>query len=596
MWSNPRRSDRVAPPRVGPGSQLERLEARMLLSGSNDKYIGAGGLFGVYQPADLAVYNPITNRPSPYSVNTILRHNSPEQGSLLGNEGKVVSGKDRQGNEWTITVHGPGVVIVTDATPNDGSLDDAIDTIQLVGTDINKTYVTGNVVGSFRTQTNSSTQFNRLIDTSGVRSVILNGFTLARTVPNLTPTLADSNTGIYLTGGVRVLRFDNIIEPVDVSAGTVPINVIIGDRTSPVAVQPQITLNSIFNTVFDSTTTTVPANSPNTTPTVDFQVNGQLKSLSLISTSADTVPAADAFLYPTVATTGRTAVQALGIGTLDVAGAATNLTASRDAVPFQSGFSGLNHLKSARFRGPTDAVGLDVNGPIGSLTYDRGLGNPSGVFIGTTSTGAQVPATGYGLPADQTSFAAAGLVDGQVTATRIGRLKVRPANLIGQTSSNPDFVQIAGTGTAFTIYRPGTAVQNALIASSGDIGKVDIVGNSVNSEIKSGFHYGSFASGLEGTRAASKIGPLSQTGDQLNSVTSATYRPFLHFYGTSGDTAGPGKIVGRSTGSLYRTGGITPLTNIGAGFYARTKTGGYLPPPVKPIRNANGGLIRGLIQ
>ncbi len=42
-----------------------------------------------------------------------------------------------------ITVHGPGKVIVTDTTPNDGVLDDDINTIQLVGTSINSTYVTG---------------------------------------------------------------------------------------------------------------------------------------------------------------------------------------------------------------------------------------------------------------------------------------------------------------------------------------------------------------------------------------------------------------------------------------------------------------------
>ena len=36
----------------------------------------------------------------------------------------MVTGRDREGDEWQITVHGPGAVIVTDATPNDGALDD----------------------------------------------------------------------------------------------------------------------------------------------------------------------------------------------------------------------------------------------------------------------------------------------------------------------------------------------------------------------------------------------------------------------------------------------------------------------------------------
>jgi hypothetical protein len=65
----------------------------------------------------------------------------------------------------------------------------------------------------------------------------------------------------------------------------------------------------------------------------------------------------------------------------------------------------------------------------------------------------------------------------------------------------------------------------------------------------------------------------------INGVTSATYRPFMHFYGTALDVAGPGRIRGNFNGSLYNTGGVTPLGNLGAGFYARSKTGGYLPPP-----------------
>ncbi len=66
--------------------------------------------------------------------------------ALLTNQGKVVTGTDRSGNEWTITVHGPGQVIVTDTTPNDGSLDDDIATIQIINSDIRRTYVTGTVV------------------------------------------------------------------------------------------------------------------------------------------------------------------------------------------------------------------------------------------------------------------------------------------------------------------------------------------------------------------------------------------------------------------------------------------------------------------
>src|SRR5262249_19739539 len=160
----------------GLGSTLEVLEGRTLLSDNGVHPLG------VYMPKDLSVYTLHTLEPTGYNVKHQLLSNPPPQSPLLGNEGKIVSGKDRQGNEWTIVVHGPGEAIVTDTTPNDGSLDDAIDTIQLINTDINSTYVTGNVVGSFRVQTNSTTDFNRLIDTDGVNSIILNGFNLAQTI------------------------------------------------------------------------------------------------------------------------------------------------------------------------------------------------------------------------------------------------------------------------------------------------------------------------------------------------------------------------------------------------------------------------------
>ena len=68
----------------------------------------------------------------------------------LSNQGKIVSGTDRAGDKWMITVHGPGQVIVTDTTPNDGALDDDIATIQIINTNPQTTYVTGNVIPSNR--------------------------------------------------------------------------------------------------------------------------------------------------------------------------------------------------------------------------------------------------------------------------------------------------------------------------------------------------------------------------------------------------------------------------------------------------------------
>ncbi len=581
-----RRPDRPAPARNSLGSGLETLERRELLT---THPTGIGSVYGMFNTSDLAVYNPITGNPGYYSVQKSLAHNPSVQNSNLINEGKILSGKDRQGDEWTITVHGPGTVIVTDTTPNDGSLDDNIDTIQLINTDINKTYVTGTVVGSARVlNPNGTLAFNRLIATQGVNSIILNGFNLAQTV---TPASGPNNlnTGIYLTGGVRNLKFNSISAPIDTSTSDAPVNIVIGDSSTPLTVQPKITLNSIFNTVFDSTATTVPANVPQTSPTVNIIVNGQIKSLNFLSTTAVLVNPANQFQFPTVGTTGRTSVQAIGIGNLNVAGAATNFTASRSSVPFQNGFTGLSKLKSAHFHGPTDAVGLDVNGNIGSLKFDKGISNPTNLFVGTTAAGPQVPATQYGIPTDQTSYAGAGYVGGQVTAKQIGSLRILPANTVNQVPINPDFVQLYTQGSTAFIPRAGNATSNALITSSGNIGHTVIVGSNQNSEIKSGFHYNSFAAGLEGTRAKSKIAPYHQNGDQINAVTSATYRPASHNYASPRSVRGPGTLKGGTFGTTITTGAITPLTNVGAGYYARKKVG-YFPPPNAPTR-VNGQLV-----
>ncbi len=309
------------------------------------------------------------------------------------------------------------------------------------------------------------------------------------------------------------------------------------------------------------------------------------------------------YLFPTVATTGRTALHDTSVGSIDVAGAATNFTVSRSAQPSQNGFSGVSKLNKAVFNGPTDAVDLDVNGPIGGLKFNKGIGNPTGVFVGTTNTPntttlntatsatptavvSQVPATLYGVPADQTGYAANGFVSGLITATNIGHVIVNPANVTTQTLSNPAYAQLTYPGTAATYVTPGTALTNTAITTTGSIGKVKITGNSVNSEIKTGFSYPSYAAGLEGTRAASKIKSYKQNGSLINSVVSATYRPFNGVYGTPVDTAGPGNVTGSLSfaSTLAATGNSTALDNTGAGVYAASKTGGYLPPPQSSTR------------
>ncbi|MBV8555758.1 MAG: hypothetical protein JO116_09340 [Planctomycetaceae bacterium] len=580
-----RRPDRPDPAWRSLGTNLEVLEGRALLSSTNiHPYLP-------FLPSDLPVTNPATHRQIPFFSVAPLAHQARlnPQAQFVNNQGKIVSGKDRQGDEWTITVHGPGAVIVTDISPNDGILDDNIDTIQLVGTDPRTTYVTGQTVASAHVLTSGTVLFNRLIDTSGVKSIVLNGFTLQETVTPPAAAVGENtslflNTGIYLTGGVGLLQFHNIVATQNQAQAIAPINIVIGDPSTapPTQDRPIIRLDEIFNTVFNSSSTAIPTG-PQTTPTVNILVNGQLHGLDFISsTNQPDIPAGDQFMFPVVGTTGRTAIQAQGIDHLNVRGSAVNVTAARESVPFLNSFSGLEHLGTATFGGNADAVGLDVQGKVGGVKFSKGLGNPAGTGLSATK---------LGLPADQTGFPAHGLLGGLVTARKIGHVVARPANvIISQTPTNPDFVQLYRQGEPAYFPRNGNALTSAAIVSAGSIGRTTIVGNTSSSEIKAGFDYPSFAAGLEGTRAPSQIAPIGQRGDSINSAISATYRPYQHLYGTSLDTAGPGLLKGQFRGVLYNTGAVTSLGNKGSGFFARHKVG-YLPPPQAPKR-IHGVLVR----
>lgn len=592
-----RRSHRTDPSRLKLGSGLESLESRVVLSTTRP--------FSPWIPSDLPVYTAVTHEKLPVSIDPLVQqalHNP--QAQFLNSRGKVVSGKDRQMNEWTITVHGPGTVLVTDTTPNDGMLDDDIATIQLIGTDPNRTYVTGQTTASAFTPTDGTVLFNKLISTTGVKSVVLNGFTLTQTVDQPVGTLQNSDTGIFLTGGVGLLQFHDILATTDTAFESSPINIVIGDPSTPLRVAPTIRLDSIYNTVFDSNASTVPVD-PQTTPTVNIVVNGELHGLEFISSTQHPYvdpaqalrgiltfpgfivgqptqryvnptlsPIANAGVqsnFPIVGTTGRTAVRANGIGQLHTRGNATNVTVSRGAVPFQNGFSGVNHIRRASFGGNADAVGLDVRGRIGSLTFKKGLGSP---------VGDSTAATQLGIPSGRTGFPAAGLQGGLVTANQIGRLNVGPANSVLQHASNPDFVQLRRQGYITYFARPGNALTSSTIASAGSIGNTNVLGTTVNSEIKSGFDYPSYTAGLEGTRSPSRIGRMHVNGDMVNGVVSSTFRPGVNnVYGNSPRVAGPGRIFGNSNSTLYVTGGVTPLNNQGAGYFARSRSGGYLPPP-----------------
>jgi hypothetical protein len=556
MRGTRRRSDRSESTRRRNVIRPESLESRLVLSTSLPAYLAP------YIPSDLPVQNPITHQAEMLSVSE-LHPNNPKS-SLYSNEGKVVSGTDREGDLWTITVHGPGKVIVTDTTPNDGVLDDDIDTIQLVGTSLKDTYVTGTVRASAKNLTTGVIPFNELIDTSGVRSIVLNNFNLTDQVsPGVT-----TPTGIFLTGGVRTLSFNGIIAQLDTSITTTPYQIIIGSGTKPLTVAPSIYVNSIQDLVFNSTATTIPT-TPITSPTVQFVINGNVQTFSIASATQGPITAGYQFEFPVVGTTGRTAVQAQGVNDLNVAGSAVNFTVSEAPKPFSSSASGVSHIHKATFGGVSDGVGLDVKGNIGKLTFKRGLGNPSGVYTAVTSSGQALPATTYGYTEGSTGYPAAGDLGGVVSAKHIHKLVVGPANQITETAQNPELVQRTEQGFPTYQATPGYALSNAVITTSGSIDSVSIDGSLQNSEIKTGFDYSAYVAGLQGSRGASHISHLRVNGSLVSSAISASFIPANNHYTRQTGTAGNGRITGKVTGQALDTGATTGLGNTGAGVFAK---------------------------
>jgi hypothetical protein len=620
------RSNRPDPARRTQSRTPEQLESRLALATVSPSFLS------LYTPSDLYVTNPITHQRIPTSIRSLMQHNNPNS-DLLSNQGKIVSGVDRAGDQWTITVHGPGQVIVTDTTPNDGALDDDIATIQVINSNPQTTYVTGTVIASNRELTSGQVLFDRLIAADGVRSIVLNGFDLSADV---TPTV-NQTPGIFLYGGVQTLKFNDIDAIIDTAVSTNPTEyqIVIGDPSTPLRVKPSIYLDSINNSVFDSSSTTIPS-TPITTPSVLLSVNGVVQNFSVVSMTqspippnyieqskggtidewtgvpqSGPIPAGYQFLFNVVGTTGRTSLQALAINNLNVRGKATNFTAQRDTTPFGSSLSGLEYLRKATFGANADAVALDVKGAVGRLTFKRGLGDPTAVFNAKktvantnpnlTPNTVYLPATNYGVPLGSEGYPAHGLLGGVVTAKSIRSLRVGPANYAVLTAQNPKFIITGSTRTAQPyLVNPGTALTNAAITTQGSIGKVKVTGNQLNTEIKTGFDYQSYLAGLQGTREASRIARITQRGDLVNSVDSATFRPAKntttgqYVYSTTTGTAGNGSITGTSTlavghgidaasysklripGSAYNTGGRTALGNYGAGFFAR-RIRGNLP-------------------
>ena len=548
----------------------EALESRQLLA----QGMGATYLFP-WLPTDSFVTNPISHQRELYLSTEAVNPNNPNSPGLV-NQGKVITGVDREGDRWAITVHGPGYAIVTDTTPDDGALDDDINTIQLVNTSLTSTYVTGNVFASNEPQdisagastepSNGTVYFNQLIAVSGVKSIQLNGFDLTDQV---TPAVA-TPTGIFLYGGVGTLSFDGIIQQEDQSVSVAPFQIVIGDPNTPLKVKPSIYVNHITNLVYNGQTLTNPPTTPVTTSSVQFMINGVVKNFDIISAGQGTIPAGFEYYFQPVGTTGRTSLQATAIDNLNARGSVKNFTISRASQPFSGPGSGIKYLHKAKFGGTADGLAIDVKGSIGKLSFKRGLGNPNGVYTGKAANGLDLPETTYGTPQGLTGYPAAGYLGGQVRAKNIHRLAAGPANQLVQTAQNPDFVQLQEQGYPLYVASPGYPITNAIVTTSGSIQEVDLLGTPLNSEIKTGFDYTAYSQGLEGVRSASHVAALRiKDGDFINTDVSASYRAANNHYGKGTGKAGPGEIGVSATGHRYDTGGLTGLGNTGSGVFAR---------------------------
>src|SRR5438270_6085394 len=116
MSSTRRRSARPDPARRRLRSNLETLESRQLLAQS--PYLAMNN----YPIQNFPTEKPPGSTPAitiPKPIGT-----DPAALATYQNEGKLLTGQDRQGNRWKLKLTGPGEIIVTDTTPTDGVLDD----------------------------------------------------------------------------------------------------------------------------------------------------------------------------------------------------------------------------------------------------------------------------------------------------------------------------------------------------------------------------------------------------------------------------------------------------------------------------------------
>ena len=343
---------------------------------------------------------------------------------------------------------------MTDTTPNDGSLDDDIDTIQLVGTepphDVRHRHrrSPSNRVA----RPTATVLFNRLIASTASSRSSSTGSPHADVTPTPRPrtaehrasssTAASGPCGSTTSIGARSTRR---------RPTTTRISIVIGDPTTPLDGQAvdlaRLDLQHGLRQHRDRSPT-----GPLTTPSVDFIVNGAMQNFNVVSItqsairpttwrpSARTLRSGPAcrsrarsrlryqFLH-VVGTTGRTSVQATAIDNLNVAGTATNFTASRGTTPFQTEperpeLHPAGDVRRQRRRGGPGRQRADRQAHVqqGPGQPDRRVHrrrrSPTDRDIDRLRS---YPATTTASRSDPTGYPAAGLLGGLVAAKRIGK-------------------------------------------------------------------------------------------------------------------------------------------------------------------------------
>ena len=601
MSLNIRRTDRRtnSAPKSRIGQAVESLESRELMT---------------TLPASPIRYYRTTNVPIQTTMHGgslqapfIAAQSTLNQISQTGNAGTIVSGQDRSGNLWTITVQGPGSVVVSDVTPNDGVLMDDLDTIQIVGGNINTTHVTGQVSSSNRTLTNGMVQFQHLIAQNGINSIVLNGFALAQTVPSETnATTIPTDPNVYLPGGVRTLQIADINAYNDIAKATDPFQIIVGDASAPLKFAPIIRVGTIYNTNYDSTSVGVPA-TPSTEATVDFQIYGPTHALTTNAITHQAPVAGLESKFPPTGTQGETSISTTSIGQFQSIGGVNYTRIAKDKSNLVSKTTAMDHAGLVHVGGTADAFSVSVNGPLRSLRLMKGLGNPNGTSTATTS---------YGTPTGSTGFPAAGYIGGQINAGTINSVVIGAANTVMLTANNPANAQTTNGSTAYT-PTAGNAMTVAAITTDGSMGTkasrtgsitrfgktiksnaagVTIKGNLQQSEIAAGFNYNQFVNGVSPLTGPSVIKGLRMRGSLVDSAISASYSPntTTKLFNDPSNQVSPGGITGnvKKPGLAYYDGRGTALGRLGSGVFARHKHGA-LPPANPPLGTAGGTNLLG---